>query len=117
MPLTSKKPVGHSPASPDMKTAALSQRAQLPKLRTPRRTFDLKGCLDPSKPLPLTPRNPCCLKSMDGKSATPVLDVMRCCRNCTSKFYTEKGGAASSYFCSSDCMWSHALKQSDCQWG
>ena len=72
---------------------------------------------------PRTLRNTGCLKMAINSSPVlstkrfttsielPVLDELRSCQNCLSKFYanrtnTEAGG----YFCSGECMWTQIMK-------
>jgi hypothetical protein len=72
-------------------------------------------------------RNTGCMKrSLDSpkrkrhgsKDMTPecetVLDELRACQNCSSKFFANKDNAeASAFFCSGECMWSAIMKVED----
>ena len=64
-----------------------------------------------------------CLKSLlssppvvvaAAKPAVPVLDELRACQNCNSKFFANSCNTdTSGFFCCGDCMWSSVLNDSD----
>ena len=74
-----------------------------PKVTRQRNTVCIKvGCPSPRR------------AGMQQQEPAPIviLDELRACQNCSSKFYANNGNTeASGYFCSGECMWSVILKE------
>jgi hypothetical protein len=128
-PVMSASLVDHTPPSQPLPAANMSP-AGSGNVRTPQ---DAQRRLDnlvqlgqsmeanPPSPSPTSKtrrlRNAGCFKERAGQDdsfgqdAAPILDELRSCQNCATKFFTNKTNVdTSGDFCSPECMWSAVLK-------